>query len=291
MFRSWLARASSVAALAWACAAHATLITQWDYALLTRFDGNNTFTVGGGSTIQTDTQVSWGDPAGNVFVPGSSRSGITLADNDTAPGGNDAAADPITGTVTTNGTALAEIGLGAFITHHNNPVSWLDSKLSTTEIASTLTLVPNTPPLGGQVGPSTLYFSVHFVETTNAEPCVAPSPAGNPCNDIFAIDSGDAFNQTFDFDGRSYFVNIFPIVDDGISSFLALSDAECAAAGTASGCIGFTTVEGQDTTVRFGFSLSAAPLPLIETVPEPQPAALVLAALAAMMLVLRRTRG
>src|SRR5690349_6171508 len=140
----WFARAALLAAtLTCTSAAHAAFITEWNYSLLTRFDGNNTFTLGGGTQIQTETQVSWGDPAGSVFVPGGTRSGITLSDLDTPPGGNDPDADPISGQVTTNGTTLGEIGLGGWITHHNNGLSILYASLRTTEIETTLTLTPN----------------------------------------------------------------------------------------------------------------------------------------------------
>ena len=93
--------AFAASALLWSTAAHATMITEWNYSLLTRFSGNNTFRPGYPTQVETETQVSWGDPSGDVFVSGSGRSGITLADLDTPPGENDPAADPITGQVTT----------------------------------------------------------------------------------------------------------------------------------------------------------------------------------------------
>lgn len=281
---------AALAALTLLCApaAQATLVTQWDYALLTRFSGVNTFQRGYPTQIETETQVSWGAPGGNVFTPGGTRSGITLADLDTTPGGDDPEADPIAGIVVTNGTGLSEIGLGAWITHHNNPVSPSYASLLTSEIESTLTLFPNTPPLGGQVGPSMLSFTIHFAETTNLVPCVAASPAGNPCNDIFAIDASEAFNQLFEFDGLTYSVDIFPLLGDGTAGFPFLSDAECATAGAGAGCVGFTTVEGQDTTIRFGFSVSAPVGDLQQSVPEPGSTALVALALASAALAFRR---
>ena len=284
-----LAAAIVTATLWWAPAVQATLITEWDYSLLTRFSGVNTFSAGYPNQLQTETQVSWGDPRGDVFTPGSTRSGITLADLDTPPGENDAAADPITGSVTTNGTTLADIGLGSWITHHNNPVAPAYAKLLTSEIASTLTLYPREPAIGGQVGPSTLAFTVHFIETGNSEPCVASSPAGNPCNDIFALDDSEAFNQSFLFDGLTYFVSIFPLLGDGISDFPSLSPAECAAAGADAGCVGFTTIEGQDTTIRFGFSISSEPVAARQSVPEPGSLALLTMALAAAGMLRRRS--
>lgn len=282
------AAAIAAATMLWASAAQATLVTQWDYAVLTRFSGVNTFSLGYHTQIETETQVSWGDPSGDVFTSGSTRSGITLADLDTAPGANDAAADPIEGQVTTNGTTLSEIGLGGWMTHHNNTVDPGYASLLTSEIESTLTLYPHTPAIGGQVGPATLAFTVHFAETGNAAPCVAASPAGNPCNDIFAVSEGDVFNQSFMFDGLTYFVNIFPILGDGIGGFSPLSNAECATVGAGDGCVGFTTVEGRDTTVHFGFSIAAGASPTRLAVSEPGTVALIALALASAALPRRR---
>ena len=289
MDATWKRIAATAATMLLCASAHATLVTQWDYSLLTRFSGDNTFTATGFPTqTETETQVAWGDPSGDVFAAGSSRSGITLSDADTVPGGDDPVADPITGRVVTNGTTLSDIGLGGWITHHNNIVSSMYATLVTSEIESTLTLTPYTPPIGGQVGPSTLAFTVHFVETPNGEPCVAASPVGNPCNDIFALNESEAFNQSFAFDGQTYFINIFPLIGDSASAFPLLSSAQCAAAGANDGCVGFTTVEGRDTTIRFGFSITSDPVNAQLTVPEPGSLALIVLALASASLLSRR---
>jgi len=280
----------AVAAAAISSLARATPVTVWDYSALTQFNGTNTFTSGGGSQTQTATQVSWGATGGNVFTstgdPNTNRSGITIADSDTAPGGNDPAADPITGTVITNALSIPGIGLGAWITHHNNPISGSFSTLRTTQIESTLTLNPNTPPLGGQQGPSTLTFTVYFAETPNATPCIAPSPVGNPCNDIFALNPSSAFNQSFVFDGETYFVSTFPISGQGLTTFQPLSNDECSATGANPGCVGFTTIEGQDTTVQFGFAITQREV----TIPEPGTLALLGAGLGVAGFFSRRRR-
>ena len=225
---------------------------------------------------------------GNVFTAGSTRSGITIADGETTPGGNDPAADPVTGEVDTNALSMDGIGLGAWITHHNNPIPPGSAKLLTTQLQSTLTLQPNTPALPGQFGPSSLFFTVFFTETPNSGNCVAQSPPNNPCNDIFAINSNQAFNQAFLFDDQLYFVSLFPIIDNAIASFPLLSNAECAAAGANAGCVGFTTIEGQNTTVQFGFAVTGEPITVPQTVPEPGSLALIGLTLAAAASMYRR---
>ena len=108
-------------------------------------------------------------------------------------------------------------------------------------------------------------FSIAFTETSNAIPCAADSPPGNPCNDIFVL-TGGLLNQTFDYDDGSglstYFVNIFPTTGGVLS---ILDDSACLAANQLAGCLGFTTVEGQNTTLAFGFTISTEPL----QIPEP----------------------
>jgi hypothetical protein len=268
-------------AAAAASVAHAVPVTLWNYDVLTKFAGTNTFSAGTGTQVQTETQVSWGG-SGSVFTSGSERSGITIAD--TGPGANDPTASDILGTVTTNAVSIPGIGLAAWITHHNNPISGSYSTLLTSKISSTLTLTPNTPATPGQLGPATLDFTVYFAETPNAAPCAAASPT--PCNDIFALNASEAFNQTFGFDGETYYVSLFPISGGGLSTFLPLTSAECVAAGANAGCVGFTTVEAQDTTVRFGFAVTQQQIDVI-----PEPGTLALAGLALAALGFRRQKS
>jgi hypothetical protein len=273
--------------------AAADTVSIWDYDVLTGFNGNNTFTSGGGTQIQNQTQVSWGATGGNVFTgdtgnSSTNRSGITIA---TTGAGNNDAPPPadVTGQVTTGATSIPGIGLGSWITHHNNPISGSFATLLTSQIDQTLTLVPNTPPIVGQQGPSTLTFTIFFAETPNSTPCTAPSPSGNPCNDIFALNPAQAFNQEFVFDGVDYFVSTFPVSGSGLTTFQPLTNAECAAAGANTGCVGFTTVEGQDTTIRFGFSITGEPI-TVPTGDVPQPATLMLAGLGLAAIGLVRNR-
>jgi PEP-CTERM motif-containing protein len=266
--------------------ANATPVSIWNYELTTSFTGVNTFGPGNGLQLQTDTQVSWGEAGGNVFIDGGNRSGITISDVD-GTGAEDPTASPIIGTVTTNAVIEPGIGLGAWITHHNNVLNASLATLRTTQLESVLTMTPNTPMTPGSVGPSSLLFTVFFAETPNSTPCAAASPPGNPCNDIFAINSSQAFNQAFSFDGLAYFVSIFPIINGSPSTFPTLTSGECLAAGANNGCVGFTTVEGQNTTVRFGFAVTSRAIDL----PEPGSLGLIAAALSAMGVAYRRRRG
>ena len=73
-------------------------------------------------------------------------------------------------------------------------------------------------------------------------------------------------NSSFDYDDgtglSTYYVNIFPTTGGVLS---VLENSACAAAGQANGCIGFSTPEGQSTTLAFGSTISTEPL----QVPEP----------------------
>jgi hypothetical protein len=68
-------------------------------------------------------------------------------------------------------------------------------------------------------------------------------------------------NNAFTFDGNTYFVSFF----DSANALSPLSAAACAAAGAAPGCIGLTTIEGQDNAFTFDMLITSRPI----SVPEP----------------------
>ncbi len=285
--RNMVQIAAALAAAGTVASAHAALVGSWDYSVLTQFSGVNTFGAGGGTQFETPRHVTWGDgPDLDVFVSGSARSGISISDDSANKAGNDPSVDPKTGVVVTNDLSFAGIGKGVWITHHNNVIN--AASLKTSEISSSLQLWAIPPGNGGgaaDVALPTLNFTIYFAETPNVEgTCAAASPPGNPCNDIFALKASQALNQQFTFDGLDYFVSVFPIGGPGLGTFSALSAAECAASGAGPGCFGFTTVEGQDTTIQFGFAITS------ERVGIPEPEMLGLFGLSLLGLVAARRR-
>ncbi len=166
------------------------------------------------------------------------------------------------------------------LTHNNNPIT--GTSLTNATLRVSMTLTP-TNPAAGALPLDTFDYDIKFVETPNQTPCAAPSPGGNPCNDIFVQVSG-LLNDSFNYDGQTYFVNAFPI---GGGLLATLPNSACAAAGVANGCIGFTTVEGQSNQLPFGLTISSERL----QVPEPGSLALIGLALAGAGLISRRRRS
>jgi len=167
------------------------------------------------------------------------------------------------------------------LTHNNQVLNANSTVLTGATLRVSMTLTP-TNPVGSQYGPSTIDYAIKFVETTNATPCAANSPT--PCNDIFVL-TGGLLNESFSYDGYTYFVNAFPTQNNVLSQ---LTPAECTAAGAQPGCIGFTTPENKSTTLPFGLSISSNKL---TTVPEPGSLALLGLALAGAGLARRRRRA
>jgi len=115
-----------MSAVAIAPTVHAAPVSLWDYTVTLAWT-DVTFTGGTGSTIDSDTLISWGAAGGDHTVAGqpatSARSGLEISD------------EPAVGSILTNGAAAPT----NTITHFNNAISASFSTLSTAQLLTTLT--------------------------------------------------------------------------------------------------------------------------------------------------------
>ena len=237
-----------------ASAPASAIVTSWDYSVTSLFTAATYDGSGGTLATLPSTSLTWGIP----HVSGNGQQSSLVIGNSPAVG----VVDTYLG-LSPPATA-PYLGFSTSLTHNNNVINSGSSSLLSAILTNTVALdplIPDNPSMPGMVIP----FSIAFTETPNATPCDANSPPGNPCNDIFVL-TGGLLNQTFDYDDGSglstYFVNIFPTTGGVLS---ILQDSACEAAGQAAGCLGFTTIEGQNTTLAFGFTISTQEL----QIPEP----------------------
>lgn len=260
------------AALLMASTSANAIVTSWNYNVSSLFTAA-TYSGGTGTTTTPPaTTLSWGTPDN----PANAQSSLSIGSNPAA-----GAVDTYLGVTPPQSSPY--LAFSTSLTHTNNVIAGGSSSLLSAILTNTVTLtplVPNQPALPIQIVP----FNIAFTETPNSTPCAAASPAGNPCNDIFVL-TGGLLNFAFNYnDGtglQTYFVNIFPTTGGVLST---LSNSACAAANQPNGCIGFTTVEGQATTLAFGFTISTQPL----QVPEPGMLALFGAGLMSLVFLRRR---
>ncbi len=248
------------------------IVTNWGYSTDAEFTASS-FTSGSGSQVTNPYELSWGNVAGSFRndLPGATlnRSALTIG---SGPDSTIVGGGPATGSVNTiiggGVPGAGEFGVGINISHWNNPISADYSTLATGTIQDTLTLFAGGPG-GTEVSAPTLIFDFVFKETSNAGPCAGGSPT--PCGDLFGIVAIPTLNQSFDYDGNTYFASV--LMSDGaggVSPITTLNADECAVIGQAAGCQGWRTDESTTTTVQFGFSISTAPV----FVPEPASLAL-----------------
>lgn len=262
------------AALLMASTSASAIVTTWNYNVSSLFTAA-TYSGGTGTTTTPPaTTLSWGTPDN----PANAQSSLSI-------GGSPAAGAVNTYLGITPPQSSPYLAFSTSLTHTNNVIAGGSSSLLSAILTNTVTLaplVPSQPALPIQVVP----FNIAFTETPNSTPCAAASPPGNPCNDIFVL-TGGLLNFFFDYDAGDadgltrYYVNIFPTTGGVLST---LSNSACAAAGRPNGCIGFTTVEGQATTLAFGFTISTQPLQV------PEPGVLALFGIGLMSLVFLRRR-
>lgn len=287
----------------------APVVTTWNYTVTTVFTTctftNGTGTVGGSTPPDTTcsaNNVAWGTNGANIPQP-FVQSSLEI----TGPGPGGAASGSVNTTSTDNNPIVSpchgpapgsnvacpngsEIAPTQTFTHHNNPI--YDPLLTQATVQGSLLLTPTAPSGGPPFGPVTVNFTIHFAETLNSPPCTAPSPPGNPCNDIFAIEGGlNAFPFDYALPGGTpehYFVTIVPNPLNPLTPLTTLTPAECAAANTTFPCSGFTTPEGQDSAVQFAFFITTTPFSLI---PEPGVLALFALGLVALGFTVQRRKA
>ncbi|KQP21706.1 hypothetical protein ASF43_25730 [Pseudorhodoferax sp. Leaf267] len=191
--------------------------------------------------------MDWGRDTGSVGAGTRSGLGVTTA---TATGGTTSVAVGNTaGNVVTNGAFEAA---NAYTHYNNNNIGRDSWTLRKTVIDASLTL---TPAGGGGALPSfDTNYQISFVETPNTVAgCPTAATDAAVCSDIFVL-SG-LLGQSFLYEGYVY------TFDFTASGFGTLLPAQCALAGVAAGCVGFTTPESQDYTTNFQFRLRATEVP------------------------------
>ena len=246
------------------------IVTNWDYTITSLFTSATYNGPGGTDPGAGVGALSWGGSTGF------GQSSLVIGDSPAA--GN---LNTYLGVGVPNAPPF--LGLSTSLTHNNNPIT--GTSLLSAILTNTVTLNPASPDNPALL-PQLFPFNIAFVETPNSAPCAATSPQNNPCNDIFVL-TGGLLNSSFNYDAldgdglMTYFVNIFP-VSGGVLGML--EDSACIAAGQLTGCIGFTTPEGQSTELAFGFTISTNPL----RIPEPGTLALFGLALMGMSALRRR---
>jgi hypothetical protein len=239
------------------------IATDWSYSIdsgFTTWTDSNGVT---GSPISNTTGITPSDINAVLGDPSKLSWGISTGFGQSsfsvgAPSGN------FSGPLVTNAAPVNTVQ----VIHQNNPIT--GTTLSKATLFDQIVL-NETAPGSGTVTPNpTLSFLINYLETPNVTPCVAPSPGGNPCNDIFVLDVAGAgfnpadqsLNQNFNYNGNPYNAKLF------INGLNFLTAAECSAAGSAiSNCLGFTTVEGL--TNAFQVSLQISTQQFTPSVPEP----------------------
>lgn len=253
---SFIRNTAAACALAFAAVgAQADYVETWDYAITLAWNTSATSWSSGsiGAASSTSTKLVWGASGNNAYLNDDSGQSALIITNTPSNGAVD----------TWVGTGVMDQGASGSVTHYNRVVSSTYRTLTGAELVATVTLTPQLPASGPDVGPAPYTFNIDFIETSNSSPCGFPG-GSTPCDDIFVINKA-SFDQSFTYiDGNTYFVNIF---DENHTLDNPLDPLSCAKAGVAAGCYGFQTNEKDITKVNFVFTISTKPL--VNTVPEP----------------------
>ncbi len=289
--KALLAASAIAAGVGFSTTASATLINTWQASFDNGFDQSlTTFAAGTdnpnftgsnpvGGEADTYLQIAWGTPGSLATNPTQEQSKLVVSQGVYAGGPS---VD-----VTTNGGTEQTIG----ITHFNNaitctggvPAGGICPALVTTTLLSELTLTSIDP---GGVGPlqATQAFGIQFAETKNQSPCFEGG-LETVCDDIFVLLNPIALEFDIDVDGTIHHVTIGATMLGG-EALGTLSNAACAEAGLAAGCIGFLTAEGQSNTVVANITITAP-----TEAPEPGTLAMLGALLVAGGVASRRKRA
>lgn len=285
-----------VLALAASFAEAGPVVTEWGYSTSVVFSGatwnqgTGAAPYGDGTTISTSSELSWGATGANFQRPNTApnsanRSAVTAGNVATGaltggvPATSAQLGRPVTLSYDSNITGN-EIGLGTSFTHWNNPIWNTYDSLAGATITDSINLFPVVNPNGSyssdpMISGPTLVFNFHFLETPN-EPgnglCAdglqqsVVYPGG--CPDLFGYQGTEVLNQAFNYDGVDYYIQFLTLTEQlGIDTIgvQELENGECDVLGLEDGCFGFRTQEGTQTTARFGFAITAAPI----VIPEP----------------------
>lgn len=241
----------------------------------------------GVSDVDGYTKLSWGT-ASNPTNQVSSLVINPEALDSTTPSG-DLAQGSVT--VSTDINALP-FALGPVLTHNNFVITG-----QSLDRAAAEDYVVLSPFGGGADQIQEITFGVLFEETSNAlSGAACPSGAENAlgCGDIFVLSGGLLGIPTIVNGGELAFL-IDSFIRDGylyevflqesLGNLGVLSDAACAATTppSPSGCIGFTTFEGESNSFQLQFAILAS-----EAIPEPATIALLAGSLLLMGVVRRR---
>ena len=235
----------AISLMIFASTAQAALVESWDYSITGTFI-NNTFI---GTTYSANpTQLSWGQPT-------NAQSKLLYI-----------APNPVIGTADTylgEGSPVPFFAPSVTLQHQNFPITSGTGSLISTTINIAVTL---TPDGGGIPYNDSFDFPILFYETPNA--------SDNP-EDIFALNFTGFPNLDFDYEGFTYFVNIFPtnegtfnlIPQENIDVTAGMAAGNPAYTALTYGTLGFTTSENAATNAPFAFLISTRPI--VNPVPEP----------------------